>query len=78
MDIQNVVIAVLSIAVPGLVGWVWALWVSHHALKVKIAEEYLRNESLNELKKEIHELRSIVYRIALKMEVPVFSEGIGR
>lgn len=76
MDAQQIAIIALSIAVPALVGWVWALWQSHNALRLKVAEEYLKNESLDGLRKEIHELRAVVYRIAVKMEVPVFSESL--
>lgn len=76
MDLQQAALVALSIAVPALVGWVWSLWQAHNALKLKVAEEYLKNEALVDLRKEIHELRSIVYRIAVKMEVPVFSESL--
>jgi hypothetical protein len=55
----------------GLVGWIWALWRDHHALRVKIAEEYPKNTALNEFKEEIRQLRDVVYRIAMRLEVPV-------
>lgn len=55
----------------GLVGWVWALWRDHHALRVKIAEEYPRNHTIDNLKEEIKELRYIVWKIAEKLDVPV-------
>lgn len=55
----------------GLVVWVWALWRDHHALKVKVAEEYPKHNALTELKDEIRDLRDVVYRIAMRLEVPV-------
>lgn len=55
----------------GLVLWVWALWRDHHTLRVKVAEEYPKNATLSELKDEIRELRDVVYRIAMRLEVPV-------
>ena len=76
--IQSLLVYLLGTGVVGLTVWVWALWVSHNNLKLKVAEEYLKNESLAELKTEIHSLRDVVYRIALKMEVPVFSEQFRR
>lgn len=55
----------------GLVVWVWALWRDHHSLKVKVAEEYPKHNALAELKDEIRDLRDVVYRIAMRLEVPV-------
>lgn len=55
----------------GLVGWVWALWREHHALRVKLAEEYPNHTTFRELKEEVGKLRDVVYRIADRLEVPV-------
>lgn len=55
----------------GLVGWVWALWREHHALRVKLAEEYPSQTTFKELKEEVGKLRDVVYRIADRLEVPV-------
>ena len=55
----------------GLVGWIWALWRDHHSLKLKVAEEYPKHTALTELKDEIRDLRDVVYRIAMRLEVPV-------
>ena len=55
----------------GLVGWVWALWREHHALRVKLAEEYPNHTTFRELKDEVGKLRDVVYRIADRLEVPV-------
>jgi hypothetical protein len=55
----------------GLVGWVWALWREHHALRLKLAEEYPSHTTFRELKDEVGKLRDVVYRIADRLEVPV-------
>lgn len=72
--IQGLIVYLCGAGIVGLVVWVWALWNSHNALKLKVAEEYLRHNQLDELKSEVRSLRDIVYKIAIKMEVPVFSE----
>jgi hypothetical protein len=72
--ILQLIVYLLGAAIVGLVGWVWLLWRDHHSLKVKVAEEYVRNWHLEEFRKEIHALRDVVYRIAVRMEVPVFTE----
>lgn len=72
--VQSVIIYLCGAGVVGLVVWVWALWKAHTDFKIKVTEEYLRHNSLDELKGEIHALRDLVYRIALKMEVPIFTE----
>lgn len=55
----------------GLVGWIWALWRDHHALKLKLAENYPNNTVFKEFREEVKELRYIVWEIAKKLEVPV-------
>ncbi|GAB2619800.1 hypothetical protein [Novilysobacter erysipheiresistens] len=72
--ISGFLISLLGAAVVGLVAWVWSLWRSHNDLKLKVAEEYVRTANLAEFRGEIHSLRDLVYRIALKMEVPVFTD----
>lgn len=55
----------------GLVGWVWALWREHHALRLKLAEEYPNHTTFKELREEVRSLRDVVYQIANRLEVPV-------
>jgi len=74
----GIAVSILIPAVTGMLLWVWALWQSHHALKLKVAEEYPKAQALDEIKKDVRELRDVVYRIALKMEVPVFTEPYHR
>lgn len=68
------ILSLMGVAMSGLVAWVWSLWRSHIDLHRKVLEEYPKSSAINELKSEIHALRDVVYRIAIKMEVPVFSE----
>lgn len=70
----GILVSVMIPAVIGLLAWVWSLWQSHNALKLKVAEEYPKAQALQDIKKDIEQLRDVVYRIALKMEVPVFTE----
>lgn len=72
--LQAVLTYLCGVAITGLVGWVWMLWQKLAELRLEIARDCLRREAVDELKKEINGLRDVVYRIALKMDVPVFTE----
>ncbi len=72
------ILSLMGIGISGLIAWVWALWKAHTDFKLKVSEDYMKASSINELKGEIHALRDVVYRIAVKMEVPVFSEPYRR
>lgn len=74
MWLLGIMVSIMVPAVVGLLAWVWSLWQSHNSLKLKVAEEYPKAQALQEIKKDIEQLRDVVYRIALKMEVPVFTE----
>lgn len=72
------ILSLMGIGISGLIGWVWALWKSHTDFKLKVSEDYLKTTALTEVKDEIRMLRVLVYQIAQKMEVPVFSEPYKR
>ena len=72
------ILSLMGVGISGLIAWVWALWKAHTDFKLKVSEDYMKASSINELKGEIHALRDVVYRIAVKMEVPVFSEPYRR
>lgn len=76
--IVDLVVYLSGAAIVGLFGWVALLWKSHMDLKVKVAEEYLKHDALQALTNEMHSLRSLVYRIAVKMDVPVVTDGSWR
>ncbi|ALN79494.1 hypothetical protein [Lysobacter antibioticus] len=73
-----IVVPVLMAVICGLIGWVWLLWQDHNKHKLYCAESMLKTGALQEVKDEIHGLRNIVYQIALKMDVPVFTEPYRR
>lgn len=76
MWLMGIMVTIMVPAVIGLVAWVWTLWQSHNALKLKVAEEYPKAHALDEIKNDVRLLRDVVYRIALKMDVPVFTEPL--
>jgi hypothetical protein len=74
MWLLGILVSIMVPAVVGLLAWVWSLWQSHNNLKLKVAEEYPKAQALSDIKRDIESLRDVVYRIALKMDVPVFTE----
>lgn len=51
----GIVVSVLSVAVAGLVAWIWQLWSSHNAHKLQVATEYINRSEHHSLKSEIGE-----------------------
>ena len=51
-------------------------WRSHDvtALKLHVAETYVSNHAVDDIKDELKSMRDVIYRMALKLEVPVFTE----
>lgn len=82
MDILVRIIAIvvpcLMLGVGALTGWIWMLWQDHNKHKLYVAENMLKQGALQEVKEEIHSLRDVIYRIATKMDVPVFLEPYKR
>jgi hypothetical protein len=39
-------------------------------VKLKVAEEYPKNSTLNEIKNDLHDLRIVVFKIAERLEIP--------
>lgn len=71
---MQLIIALIGAFVIGLVAYVMKLANDHKALELKVSEQYVKQDHLGEIKHEIHSLRDLVYRIAVKMEVPTFTE----
>ena len=46
---QDVLLKVASIAVPGLVVWIWALWMKVGNLELKLAERYHNKDELRQM-----------------------------
>ena len=78
VHIIQFVMYLMGAAVVGLVGAVAKLWHDFNAHKLHSAETYLNNGDVDEIKQEIRALRDVVYRIAIRMEVPVFTEPYKR
>lgn len=76
--LMAIVVPVLVLVVSALVGWVWLLWQDHNKHKLYVAENMLKSGALRDLTNDVHALRDVVYRIAVKMDVPVFSEPYKR
>lgn len=76
--ILAIVVPCLMLGVGALTGWIWMLWQDHNKHKLYVAENMLKQGALQEVKEEINSLRDVIYRIATKMDVPVFSEPYKR
>lgn len=76
--IADVIVYLVGTAVVGLVAAVAKLWHEFNAHRIHSAEAYITNGDIDEIKQEIRALRDVVYRIAIRMEVPVLSEPFRR
>lgn len=77
-QISQIVVYLIGAAVVGLVAALAKLYHDFNAHKLHIAESYMANSDVDEIKQEIRALRDVVYRVALKMDVPVFTEPFRR
>ncbi|MBP8274346.1 MAG: hypothetical protein KAY59_07920 [Acidobacteria bacterium] len=82
----GIVVGVLSVAVAGLVAWIWQLWSSHNAHKLQVSEHYIRRAEYQSLKAELTENMQALQRaqqqeyallvqVAAKVGVPVNTAG---
>jgi hypothetical protein len=69
-EIFRIVVPVLTVATCAIVGWVWSLWQSHNDFRLKVTEEYIRREALKEFKEDLHQVRTLVFAIARRLEIP--------
>jgi hypothetical protein len=67
----QVVVALCGPSILGLVGWVWALWVSHNKHKLHVAETYLKSESVNSLRADLKRVQMMVVQIATKLDIRI-------
>lgn len=77
-QISQILVYLIGAAVVGLVAALAKLYHDFNAHKLHVAEAYMANSDIDEIKQEIRALRDVVYRVALKMDVPVFSESYRR
>lgn len=72
--VAELLLYLVGTAIVGLIGAVWKLYHDLNTLRLHVAEAYVSNRAMDEVKDEVRLIRDVVYRIALKMDVPVFSE----
>lgn len=48
-EFQPVLNSVLAAGLVGIVTWVWSLWKSHNDLRIKIAEDHPKGETMKEI-----------------------------
>ncbi len=60
-------------AILGLIAWIWALWISHYKHKLHVAENYVKKDTVDEIKDELRSLTKMLWRIAGKLGIPVES-----
>lgn len=77
-QIVQVVVYLICVAIAGLVGALAKLWHDFYAHKLHVAEQYMSSQDAEEIKQDLRALRDVVYRVANKLEVPVFSEPYRR
>lgn len=80
----GIVISVLTIAVAGLLAWIWQLWSSHNDLKLNVAQNYVARAEHDRAQEAIeHRIRrmermlnvmyGITVQIAAKLDVRINS-----
>jgi len=73
-QISQILVYLIGAFVLGLVAALAKLWHDFYAHKLHVAERYMNSEDAEEIKQDLRALRDVVYRVADKLEVPVFSE----
>lgn len=72
---MSIAVAILSIGVPGLVAWIWQLWLSHQRHQIHIAENYYKKSEIDAILKEIRRdtrfTRRVVTEIVKRLELSV-------
>lgn len=67
-------IGVLTFAVGGLVGWVWALWKAHFTHERIVAEQYVKKselaDALNTMRSANRNLARIAVAVANRLHIP--------
>lgn len=76
--IQDLLVYLCGAAIVGIVVALVSLWREFAAHKLHVAEVYMNSHDVDEIKNELRALRDVVYKIAVKMDVPTFSEPYRR
>lgn len=77
-QISQVIVYLIGAAIVGIVVALITLWREFAAHKLHVAEVYMNSHDVDEIKRDLRELRDIVWKIAAKMDVPTFSEPFRR
>lgn len=77
-QISQILVYLIGASIVALVAAVGKLWHDFNAHRLHVAQSYMANSDVDEIKQELRALRDVVYRVALKMEVPVFIEPYRR
>lgn len=72
--LESLFVAFTTGGVTGLIVWVWALWRDHVALDKRVAEFYAKRTELEKIERDIDNILTLVHRLCLKLEVPVFTD----
>lgn len=76
--ISQVIVTLIGACIIGLVGAVAKLWHDFYMHRLHVAEQYMSSQDAEEIKQDLRALRDVVYRVANKLEVPVFTEQYRR
>lgn len=76
--LQDLIVYLCGAAIVGLVVAVITLWREFAAHKLHVAEVYMNSNDVEDMKRDLRELRDVVFKIAVKMDVPTFSEPYRR
>lgn len=76
--IAQIIVGLIGVSIVGLVGALAKLWHDFYAHKLHVAEHYMSSNDAEEIKQDLRALRDVVYRVANKLEVPVFTEPYRR
>lgn len=77
-QLSDLLVYLIGVAIVGLVAAVAKLWHDFYMHRLHVAERYMNSEDAEEIKQDLRALRDVVYRVANKLEVPVFSEPYRR
>lgn len=77
-QISQILVYLIGAAIVGIVVALITLWREFAAHKLHVAEVYMNSHDVDEIKRDLRELRDVVFKIAVKMDVPTFTEPFRR
>lgn len=70
-ELQSFITYLAGAGVVGLVVWVWALWNSHNQHKLHVAENYIKSEDVDAIRRDLDIVKNVMFEIAGKLGVTV-------